>query len=306
MANIGSQANQSPIAPFLSPLRYPGGKRKLANFIKLVYHYNDLLDGDYIELFAGGASIALSLLFEEYVRQIWINDLDRSIYAFWYSILNCSDKFSQLVEDTPVSMDEWHNQKRIQSDPNASTVELGFSTFFLNRTNRSGIISGGVIGGKNQTGKWKLDARFKKGELLTRISKIERYKDRIHLYNLDASSFIRDVLPNISTRSLVYLDPPYYVKGSQLLYSSFYRPEDHAELAELVGTIKQKWIVSYDNVSVIHDLYHRYRSIDYTIHYSAQDKYRGAEIMFFSSGLVIPDVINPSNLKRKKLQKYLV
>lgn len=306
MAKLSSPLSQYSGAPFLSPLRYPGGKRKLANFFKLIYHYNDLLDGDYVELFAGGASVALALLYEEYVHQIHINDLDRSVYAFWHSILNFPDRFVQLVYDTPVSIDEWHFQKNVQSDRDVSLIELGFSTFFLNRTNRSGIISGGVIGGKEQAGNWKLDARFSKADLVMRINKIARYKDRIQLYNLDASSVIRDLLPKLKLRSLVYLDPPYYVKGGQLLYSSYYKPGDHAEVAELVSTINQKWIVSYDNVPEIQDLYSHYRSIDYSIHYSAQDRYQGAEIMFFSPDLVVPEVSNPARLKRQQLQRYLV
>lgn len=292
--------------PFLSPLRYPGGKRKLTNFFKLIFHYNDLLDGEYVELYAGGASLGLSLLYDEYARQIHINDLDRGVYAFWYSALNTPEELSRLIRDTPVTMEEWYHQKQIQNDHTISQLELGFSTFFLNRTNRSGIVSGGVIGGKKQAGTWKLDARYNKEDLIMRISKVARYKNRIHLYGLDASSFIRDILPKLDSRSLIYLDPPYYVKGRQLLYANYYQPQDHKYIAQLVGSIRQKWVVSYDDVPEIRELYKNFRSLDYGIHYSAQERYQGSEIMFFCQDLALPEVGNPSRVRSRMLQNYLI
>ena len=194
---IAESQNTSNSTAFRSPLRYPGGKRKLANFISLIFHYNDLLDGEYIELYAGGASVALKLLFDEYVRRIHINDIDKGVYAFWHSVLNETEDLCRLVRDTQVSMDVWNQQKRVQSASCQSLLELGFSTFFLNRTNRSGIISAGVIGGKNQTGKWKLDARYNKEDLIVRIAKIARYRERINLYNEDAVTLLRDIIPHL-------------------------------------------------------------------------------------------------------------
>jgi DNA adenine methylase len=278
--------------PFLSPLRYPGGKRKLAKFMKLLFSENGLLDGEYVEPYAGGASIALALLYGEYARRVHINDLDRAVYAFWHSVLHETEMLCRLVYDTPVTMEEWHKQKAIQGDAGASLISLGFSTFFLNRTNRSGIISGGVIGGKGQAGRWSLDARYNKENLVARIEKVARYKHRICLYNLDAADFIRSVFPRIPNRSLVYLDPPYFVKGQQLLYKNYYEPVDHGTVAELVRSIQQYWVVSYDDMPQIRILYKGYRHLSYSLHYSAQDRYRGAEVMFFCDKLKIPSVLS--------------
>ncbi|HBG74136.1 MAG TPA: DNA methyltransferase [Anaerolineae bacterium] len=283
--------------PFLSPLRYPGGKRKLANYIKLVFESNNLLDGNYIEPYAGGASIALALLFEEYVGNIWINDLDRSVFAFWNCVLNDTEVLCRLIQDTPVNIDEWHRQKHVQADLDASLVQLGFSTFFLNRTNRSGILSGGVIGGKDQTGKWKIDARYNKSDLIGRIEKIARHRNRIHLHNQDALVFVRSVAPNLPERTLFYLDPPYFVKGQQLLYKSYYREEDHWAVAQMVRNLPLRWIVSYDDTPEIRALYQEFRSIEYSISYSAQDRYRGAEKMFFSDNLIINDIHDPAMIR---------
>lgn len=282
---------------FLSPLRYPGGKRRLANFIKLIFYQNELLDGEYAEPYAGGASVALSLLYDEYVRQVHINDLNPGLHAFWNNILNNTEALCQLINDTPVTIEEWRRQRQIQNDPNTSPLELGFSTFFLNRTNRSGIITGGVIGGKEQIGSWKLDARYNKVDLIQRIKKVARYKNRIHLYNLDAIDFIKSAQSFLSEKSLIYLDPPYFVKGQQLLYTNYYQPKDHSTVAKLIYSISQRWIVSYDDANEIRKLYENYKHLSYNLHYSAQERYQGAEVMFFCDKLDIPDVIDPSNIK---------
>jgi DNA adenine methylase len=284
---------------FTSPLRYPGGKGMLANFARLVLIANGLLDGDYVEVYAGGASIAWTLLFEEYVRNVHINDISRPIYAFWKSVLDHTEDLCKLLRDTPVTIEERERQKNIQLNPlNHTLLELGFSTFYLNRTNRSGILSGGVIGGKAQSGKWKLDARFNKADLMARIERIARYSSRVRLYNADAIEFIGNSLPGIQKNSLIYLDPPYYSKGEGL-YENYYKPDDHRKIAAAIANIKQSWIVSYDNAPSIRELYLKYRSMQYDLRYSAQVRYAGSEVMFFSSDLTIPEVENPSHINLK-------
>jgi len=173
-------------------LRYPGGKLKVVNYIKRLFEVNDLVGGTYIEPYAGGASVALSLLFDKYAGKIKINDKDRSIYAFWYSVLNNADELCRLISDTPVTMDVWQAQHELQKrKENADLLELGFSTFFLNRTNRSGILNGGVIGGKEQTGNYKIDARYNKNELIERIERIAGYSDLIDLTSMDAVTLLK-------------------------------------------------------------------------------------------------------------------
>jgi DNA adenine methylase len=255
---------------YTSPLRYPGGKGALANFMKVVVAQNKLLDGDYVEVYAGGAGIAWSLLFEEYVQRVHVNDLNKSLMAFWRSIVEKTDEFSRLIQDTPVTMEEWYRQREIQDKPDDhSTLEVGFSTFFLNRTNRSGILKGGVIGGKNQTGAWKIDARFNKKDLVERIQRIGRYANRIRIYNQDAIDFIKTIVPTLPDKTLIYLDPPYYHKGQEL-YENHYEKEDHNQIADLViNHIHQPWIVSYDATPEIMNLYKKnslpYRKYELTV-----------------------------------------
>jgi len=282
---------------YSTPLRYPGGKSKLANFMRLVFEENNCISGHYIEPYAGGAGVAFHLLFGGYASHIHINDLDKSIYAFWQAILEDTDNMCRLIYDTSVNMEHWLEQKQVQLHPEQySTLEIGFSTFFLNRTNRSGIINGGVIGGKDQDGFWRLDARYNKSSLISRIERISRFGDNITVYNLDATEFIITVVPVLPLKSIIYLDPPYYAKGSDL-YENHYDYSDHLLISRLVNDIRQKWIVSYDDVLEVRELYQHYRNMPYKLSYSAAERYRGSEIMFFSDDLIIPIVDDPTKVQ---------
>lgn len=271
-------------------MRYPGGKLKVVNYIKRLFEVNDLVGGTYIEPYAGGASVALSLLFDKYAGKIKINDKDRSIYAFWYSVLNNADELCRLISDTPVTMDVWQAQHELQKrKENADLLELGFSTFFLNRTNRSGILNGGVIGGKEQTGNYKIDARYNKNELIERIERIAGYSDLIDLTSMDAVTLLKRYKRTPAAKTFCYLDPPYHVKGRDL-YLNYYNDDDHRAIAETIKKYKGKWIISYDAVDFIKDLYGDYRQKEYYLSYSAGNRSKGKEIMVYSEGLTLPDV----------------
>lgn len=279
---------------FYSPLRYPGGKGKLSPFIQRLYDSNNLGSGYYVEPFAGGASIALSLLFNEYVTRTIINDIDRSIYAFWYSIINTPDDFCRLISDTPVNVNIWKKQKEIQRcKAKASLLSLGFSTFYLNRTNRSGILNGGIIGGLKQDGEWKIDARYNKTDLIRRVERIANYRNRIDLYNLDACNLVKMVLPKLPQKTLIYFDPPYYVKGKDL-YHNYFQHADHEIVSKVVASIEAAhWVVSYDNTSEIRKLYKDFRKLEYTLNYCASSRLKGREVMFFSGKTYVPKLRNP-------------
>jgi DNA adenine methylase len=276
-----------------TPLRYPGGKGRLAPFVKAILEANKLLDGDYIEPFAGGAGVALELLFHEYVAAVHINDLSRPVYAFWKSVLDHTEEMCRLIHDTPLTVDEWDRQRATfrSTQQGEEDIALGFAFFFLNRTNRSGILNGGVIGGRDQTGPWKIDARYNAKELVRRVEAIARLRHRIHVTNEDAAKFISAGSQRWPLRSLIYCDPPYFVKGRELYYN-YYEGGDHADIARLMGTVDaQRWIVSYDNVPAVQQLYERYRSVVYDIGYSARSARQGSEVMFFSSHLAVPPIV---------------
>lgn len=273
---------------FYSPLRYPGGKGRLAGFMKQIIVDNDLREGVYVEPFTGGAGIALSLLLEGYVSKIVINDLDRSIFAFWHSLVNRPEDFCKRIMSVDVSISEWHLQKQIQNQKaSADLFDLGFSTFFLNRTNRSGIINGGIIGGKMQAGHWTLAARFNKDNLIRRIQKIACARENIEVHNLDAIEFININKLTWPKKSLIYYDPPYFAKGQQV-YVNAYIESDHKVLCSAIReTDDYYWVLTYDNAPEILNLYSEYRPREYQLHYSAGRKRKGKELMFFGPNLQI-------------------
>lgn len=286
------QRSGSLVAAPASPLRYPGGKQILARVLGHLVQINGREDGVYAEAYAGGAGAALNLLFAERVGRIMLNDADPSIYAFWDAVLNQTDAFLRLLADTPVSVSEWHRQRNIYLHQSRySRLSVGFATFYLNRCNRSGIIgNGGLIGGIQQLGEWKLDARFNRAELARRISRVALYRDRIDLFNMDAIDFLKDQVskPDVASSAFVYLDPPYFAKGSQL-YLNFYSRQDHCNLARyLKRKAKFLWVMSYDNMPDIRALYCNFRQVAFSLRYSARAWRLGKELLIFKKTLSFP------------------
>lgn len=274
-----------------SPLRYPGGKAPFAPFISRVMEVNGGKGGHYLEPYAGGAGVALELLFHGHATHVHINDADPAIYAFWISATKHSHALLDLLESTPVTIEEWFKWRSIlREDYKTSLIEKGFATLFMNRTNRSGILKAGVIGGKNQEGIYKLDARFKKDVIAARIRKIAKRADDISVYCEDSLSLLNRCAEFLPKKSLIYLDPPYYVKGKGL-YRNYYEHDDHAAIAKAIQrkTFKWPWVVSYDNSEHICAMYQLSRSLSYGLNYTAQRRYVGNEVMFFSQNLIIPE-----------------
>jgi DNA adenine methylase len=268
----------------------------VANFIKLLFLENNLVGHRYVEPYAGGASVALSLLYEEYASHIHINDLNRSVFAFWDAVLNATEDLCRRVTDTPIDVEQWEIQRRVQLSDDPDPLDLAFSTFFLSRTNRSGIIwTGGIIGGKKQQGKWKLDARYNRVELVRRIEKVARYRSRITITRQDAAQLLQETIPALPENTFVYLDPPYYLKGEDL-YQNYYQHADHEQIARLVQGLQRPWLVSYDAAPEILAMYEGFPYLTYALGYSAAEVYEGQELMFFSEGLVLPDVVSPAKI----------
>jgi DNA adenine methylase len=269
-----------------SPLRYPGGKWRIASFFEQLIRINGLGGRRYIEPYAGGASLALSLLFGNHVSEIHLNDLDPAIWAFWSAVLRRNRDLRDLIRGTPVTPEEWARQRGIYGKGrSAGVLALGFATFFLNRTNHSGILNGGMIGGREQAGMWKVDARFNKTELSRRIERVGAYRNRIYLSRLDAVEFLADIGP--PRDCLVYLDPPYYRAGSNL-YLSAYTPDDHTAVRESVRRLKAPWVVSYDDIPEIRRLYSGVKSRRLELLHTARCLRLGKEVLFFSPELRIP------------------
>lgn len=276
-------AKQANNRHFYSPLRYPGGKNCIFPFVSRLFYENSLLGVSYAEPYAGGAGLALRLLFEGYVERIYINDIDRSIYAFWDTVLNHSTKFCKWIEKVDVNVEEWRYFKGQYADSRYLTnYELAQSTFFLNRTNVSGIITGGPIGGLDQKGKYKINARFNKEDLITRICKIASLKERVILSNLDGIDFLKR-MDGRREDIFIYLDPPYFAKGADL-YKNFYNEKGHRKLSKFVSKLKKRWMVSYDNQEFILNLYGAQNKLTYKLSQCVTNRI-GDEVLIFSDKL---------------------
>lgn len=288
---------------YYSPLRYPGGKGKLASFMEYMIDQLGHRGGTYIEPFAGGAGIAMELLLRNVVSRIVINDYDKAVWSFWKAILTETDRFVEEIRMVPLTVDEWQKQHEILVTQNDKySFELGFAAFYLNRTNRSGIIKGGVIGGQEQAKDWKMDVRFKREELVTRIQRIAARKKDIKLYNKDVNSFIKNYVPLYEENALIYFDPPYFRKGQQL-YMNFFNYKDHVRIEqEIREHVNCDWIITYDYEPQIEEIYHNYNLRLYDLNYSVSTKRKANELMIFKDGIFIP---SDEELNSKKINIHI-
>ena len=274
----------------ISPLRYPGGKSKLAPLVKyIIEHKTNANVTTYIEPFAGGAGVALDLLLDGTVDKIIINDYDKAIYSFWRAVITEPDRFIETIVQTPISVEEWKRQKEIYSKDNKKySFELGFAAFFLNRTNRSGILTAGPIGGYNQTGSYHIDVRFNKENLIHRISQIASHRKSIKIYNKDIRSFIVQVINPMQENAFVYFDPPYYIKGKEL-YINYFHENDHIEIHDhIVQYLTCPWIMTYDAEENISNIYKEYKQMLYNLNYSLANKGKSSELIIFSEPNICP------------------
>lgn len=278
-----------------TPLRYPGGKSQLRPFVRELLLYDDFYPSVYFEPFCGGAGIAIDLLISSKVDEIILNDADRGIFSFWYAVLNDVDRFCSVIESTIISVEEWRKQREIYRSLNDSCTkkkpvvydfDLAFATFFLNRTNVSGVIEGGCIGGLQQTGKYRLDARFNKINLIKKIEKINSHKERISLFGMDGLElldfFASGEMGVQSDNVLSFIDPPYVAQGKNL-YLNFFSLEDHRRLSDLLLRMTDyRWILTYDDCEYVRKIYSEFDMRSLNVRYSANRRMISSEIIVLS------------------------
>jgi DNA-methyltransferase len=275
---------------YLSPLRYPGGKARLAPYLARLISAQTIVPQHYAEPFAGGAGAALHLLHDEVVSYVHLNDLNPGIAAFWRSSLDFPDHFCHKIRTVPLSIEEWQRQAEVYADPiGRDDFELGFATFYLNRTNRSGILHAGPIGGFEQVGKWKIDARFNRESLSARIQAIADMRHRIFVTEYDALDFLGS-LQDLDSNVFVYADPPYLVQGEGL-YMHAFDSGAHLELSNILSNALFPWILTYDDdPRVMEELYSGGRCATFDIAHTAHQQHVGTESVIYSSRLKVPDL----------------
>lgn len=275
---------------FISPLRYPGGKGKLGPFFARLLASQSTVISAYAEPYAGGAGAGLYLLSEGYISRLLVNDLNPGIAAFWRAVCEDAERFASRVAEIAVNIDSWHQQRDIYLSPDGrADLDLGFATFFLNRCNRSGILSARPIGGLDQSGRWKIDARFNRADLISRIEHISSLAGGIEVSQTHALDFLARIRRR-RTPTLIYADPPYLVPGEEL-YLSAHSWQDHQKLSTALCSMRHPWVLTYDTDDRVRELYPQNRCLSYSIKHTAQSQKIGREYMLFSRGLNVCDQV---------------
>lgn len=272
---------------YLSPLRYPGGKARLAPFLAQLLAAQPRRSQQYVEPFAGGAGAALRLLFDEHVEHVVLNDLDAGVAAFWRAVFNHTDELLRRVRDWKVSLRSWHRHHETYINKQGDDLELGFATLFLNRTNRSGILNARPIGGLKQSGAWGIDARFNAEHLAARIRRASSLGSRVTISSVDGVSLVDRYLRD--RNSFVYADPPYLQQGDDL-YLNTLCWRDHQRLAQKLRRASN-WVLTYDvDPRVPGELYKGMRCAIFGIAHTAQVQHVGREYAVVPDGLKVPSL----------------
>ena len=281
-----------------NPLRYPGGKRFLVDYIAELLRVNNLIGTTIYEPFAGSAAVSLELLNRGLVDNAVLIEKDPLIYSFWRSVIEQPEELCTRIDEMAINLESWNRLSHFRTldAPLGNPLELGFAGLFFNRTNYSGIIMANPLGGKGQKSEYTLDCRFKKKRVKEQIMSVANHRNRITVEWTDGVRYLdRNRRAITEGNHFVYVDPPYYEKGRGL-YRHYFNDEDHENLAELLRASTLPWLLSYDNHPFIQDLYFgqgaRYQ--EFYMDSLIKSRSRGAELLI--SNLEIPPVGNASRV----------
>jgi DNA adenine methylase len=253
----------------LSPLRYPGGKRRLVPFIAATLAANGLKPGLLAEPFAGGASVALELAATDVVERIALGDLDPNVADFWRVAFEDCDWLCGQVSSIEVNLKTW---KRFKTEEQRSARDRALACLFLNRTSFNGALHdhAGPIGGQAQTSAYDLACRFPRERLIKRLRACEQLAGAGKVVFVTADDAV-NVLALARTRAkrnnwslFYYLDPPFWAKSNRLYQFSF-TSSDHKKLAQALRYVQEPWLLSYDVADQIKKLYEPHHALQQTV-----------------------------------------
>ncbi|MBT9147159.1 MAG: hypothetical protein DDT32_00911 [Syntrophomonadaceae bacterium] len=276
-----------------NPLRYPGGKYFLVDYIDKVLEANRLYGCTFYEPYAGSAAVAIELLLSEKVENIVVVEKDPLIYAFWKSVVDHTAELCRRIEAIEVTLGTWYEMQKykgIITPLEGSALDLGVAGLFLNRTNYSGILKANPLGGKSQSSDYKIDCRFNKQKIVGHIERISEKRTQFSVHWGDALAFLRTNRARLhESNSFVYIDPPYYEQGKSL-YRFYYGNEDHQKLARTIERERFPWLISYDDHPFINQLYLKTAKQKLYCDYTAQKYKKGKELLI--SNLILPPIEN--------------
>jgi DNA adenine methylase len=277
-----------------NPLRYPGAKRLLVDYIDDLLDANNLRECCFFEPYAGSAAVGLELLQRNHIGNLVLCEKDILLYAFWQSVFCDPISLCKRIDETPITIETWKQldvYRRVESLNQATILDLGFAGLFFNRTNFSGILKANPIGGINQTSNYNISCRFNKKQITKTILQLSELGSRVAVHYGDAIEYLATQTPRfIRQNSFCYFDPPYYEKGA-MIYRHYYTNKNHIALAKFVREVKNlDWIISYDDAPFICGLYSntgaQYRPFftDYTC--ASKKRSQGKELLI--SNLPLP------------------
>lgn len=266
----------------LSPLRYPGGKSDFIKTAIQIVKDNNLSAMSMVEPYAGSAAISLGLIEAGIISHTTLVERDPLIYSFWKAVFEHTDDLVAAFLELPITLDTWESFKpflNIKEPLPDQIVKLGLAGLFFNRTNFSGILNAGPIGGKGQKSAYPIDCRTNKKELISRIRKIASFSKQVNTEFGDAVEIIKRYKDQENL--FFYLDPPYFVKGESL-YRYFYKLKEHKELARALINARFSWLLSYDDHHVIEFLYEDFYVKRHAFQYSAGSPKNHSELLISS------------------------
>lgn len=270
-----------------TPFRYPGSKSSFASTVKSYVLHNDLQGCKIIEPYAGSAAVTLALVSEEICSSAVLGERDPLMFSFWKVALQQPDALINKIREADVSLERWHELRPLlecETPEEDRLVEMAFAALFFNRTNFSGVLHTGPIGGQDQSSAYKIDCRFNREDLIARVREIAKLGDRINVVFGDAVDLIKENKRRVTP--FFYIDPPYFVQGRKL-YRHHYKLRDHVALSKSLGSVKFNWMLSYDNHDVIRSLYGEFKQVEKKFQYSTRVSKNEDELLI--TNMEIPD-----------------
>ena len=267
-----------------SPLRYPGSKQKFARTLSDIISKNKISPDLFIEPFSGGASISLYFLQTNLVKNIALIEKDPLIASLWKTIFFDSEWLVKKIKNLDITIDKWRYFKNY----NPRTIRnKALKCLFLNRTNFSGILKAGPIGGQKQISQYKIDCRFNKCNIINRIEVLSKYKDKVlFIEEGDYEDILKNKQNILPKNTFIYFDPP-YVNKAKALYNFYFNDADHVRLKNYIKNLKCNWLLSYDYEPPISKLYENFSNTGFfdIIYTSSANKHRPKKKEFLSSNL---------------------
>ncbi|MEI7867358.1 MAG: DNA adenine methylase [Candidatus Methylumidiphilus sp.] len=272
----------------ISPLRYPGSK---ATFLKVVLEFievHGLKGREIVEPYAGSGIVSLSLVANNLVSHATLVERDPLLYSFWKAVFEHTDILLSSIEDININMDTWYELRVLlkhKIPENELIPDLALACLFFNRTNFSGVLHSGPIGGKDQSSDYKLDCRFNKKDIISRIRQISSLRDGVSVKFGDALEFLQKANIQNHEKRFFYVDPPYFKQGRKL-YRYYYKVIDHKRLYDILSVATFPWLLSYDKHEFIELLYDGFPQVHQSFRYMSRTPKNENELVV--TNMVIP------------------